>query len=249
MTFDVVTVLFLLAGAGSAAFVAGFAGFGTALMASGLYFHVLPAGMVPPLVVLGSVIAHVVVQIINKAQVDLRPSIKFLVPGVVGVPIGVAMLGFLTPDALRGIVGTVLVAYCVATLTGILKPIGTHLRTTLRDGTIGGIGGVLGGIAGLSGVLPMVWLQLAMATPGESRAILQGYNMALLTLASAVMWLNGLIAGDVWTALLITVPASVAGAVAGNWAFGKASPATFRRVVLALLLISGVTLLGRVLTG
>lgn len=249
MTFDLLNVALLLLGAGLAAFVAGFAGFGTALMASGLYFHVLPAGMVPPLIVLGSVMAHIVVLLLNKAQVGLRPALPFLIPGMLGVPLGVATLSFLTPDALRAVVGVVLVAYCLASFSGALKPVGAHLRSTFRDGVIGGIGGVLGGIAGLSGVLPMVWLQLADTQPTESRAVLQGFNLALLGLAGIVMTLSGLVDRPVLDALLITVPATIAGAVFGNWAFGKASPATFKRVVMALLLISGITLIWRVAAG
>ncbi|MEM7506396.1 MAG: sulfite exporter TauE/SafE family protein [Pseudomonadota bacterium] len=247
MTLDLVTVLFLVTGAGLAAFIAGFAGFGTALMASGLYFHVLPASMVPPLIVIGSVIAHLTTLSVSRAAMTWGPAMPFLVSGALGVPVGVALLAVMSPEILRGIVGIVLVAYGLATVTGILRPIGARLRNRLRDASIGGIGGVLGGIAGLSGVLPMVWLQLANASPGESRGILQAYNLALLGLASIAMWLGGLVTGDVQRAILVIIPASIIGALLGNRAFGLANPATFRKVVTALLLGSGIVLVWRVI--
>lgn len=246
MSFDLVTVAFLLAGAGLASFVAGFAGFGTALMASGLYFHALPAAMVPPLIVLGSVIAHLTTLTASRAWVEFRPALPFLVTGALGVPLGVAALSFMTPDTLRGLVGVVLIAYGIASLTGILRPLGAGLRSAARDGAVGGIGGVLGGIAGLSGVLPMVWLQLADAPPREARTILQAFNLAILALSGAVMAVGGLVDRDVLMALALILPASIAGALLGNWAFGKASVATFKRVVLVLLLGSGLSLVARV---
>ncbi|MEM7178112.1 MAG: sulfite exporter TauE/SafE family protein [Pseudomonadota bacterium] len=247
MTIELTTVLFILAGAGLAAFVAGFAGFGTALMASGLYFHVLPAAMVPPLVVIGSVVSHLTTIAVSRSWADWRPALPFLVSGVLGVPVGVAALAVISPQALRVVVGTVLIVYCAASFSGLLKPLGAWLRSRWRDAGIGGIGGVLGGIAGLSGVLPMVWLQLSDANPRESRAILQAYNLVLLTLAGGLMALSGLVTQDVFTALMIAIPAAVVGALVGNKAFGVVNPATFRRVVLGLLLASGIVLVWRVL--
>lgn len=247
MTLDLVTVLFLLGGAGLAAFIAGFAGFGTALMASGLYFHVLPAPAVPPLIVIGSVIAHLTTLSVSRAAMTWRPALPFLVSGLLGVPLGVALLTVMSPEVLRGVVGVILIAYSLATVTGLLRPLGARLRNRARDASVGGIGGVLGGIAGLSGVLPMVWLQLANAAPVEARGILQAYNLALLGLASIAMWLSGLVTEEVQLAILITIPASILGALIGNRAFGWANPATFRKVVTALLLGSGIVLVWRVL--
>ncbi|MBY8974735.1 sulfite exporter TauE/SafE family protein [Rhodobacteraceae bacterium NNCM2] len=247
MTFDLITILFILTGAGLAAFVAGFAGFGTALMASGLYFHVLPAELVPPLVVIGSVVSHLTTIAVSRSWADWRPAFPFLVTGAIGVPFGVAALAYISPEALRAVVGVVLVAYGVASFSGLLKPLGTWLRSRWRDAGIGAIGGVLGGLAGLSGAVPMVWLQLAAAGPRESRAILQAYNLFLLGLAGVMMAASGLVTRDVLYALAVAVPASVAGAVLGNKAFGLVDPATFRRVVLGLLLASGIVLVWRVL--
>lgn len=247
MTFELMTVLFILTGAGLAAFVAGFAGFGTALMASGLYFHVLPAAMVPPLIVIGSVVSHLTTIAVSRSWGDWRPAVPFLVSGAMGVPLGVALLAVISPEALRAVVGTVLVLYGVASFSGLLKPLGTWLRSRWRDAGIGGIGGVLGGLAGLSGAVPMVWLQLADASPRESRAILQAYNLFLLSLAGVVMAISGLVTTDVLYAVGIAIPASILGALVGNKAFGLVDPATFRRMVLGLLLASGIVLVWRVL--
>ncbi|MEM8792983.1 MAG: sulfite exporter TauE/SafE family protein [Pseudomonadota bacterium] len=249
MILDATTIGFLVAGGGLAAFVAGFAGFGTALMASGLYFHVLPPIMVPPLIVAGSVVAHLVTIAVSRTWSAWRPALPFLLTGAAGVPIGVGLLAVLPPDALRIVVGVILVAYGLASFSGLLKPLGMRLRSRLGDAGIGGIGGVLGGLAGLSGVLPMVWLQLSDASPDESRSTLQTYNLLMLGFAGIVMWIGGLMTVDVLRALMVVIPASIVGAIIGNLAFGLANPATFRKVVTGLLLASGAGLVWRVLAG
>ena len=47
---DPASLAFVLIGALLAGFTTGFAGFGTGLVAAGLWFHALPTEMVPPLV-------------------------------------------------------------------------------------------------------------------------------------------------------------------------------------------------------
>jgi uncharacterized membrane protein YfcA len=57
---DPASLAFVLIGALLAGFTTGFAGFGTGLVAAGLWFHALPTEMVPPLVALTAVAAQLV---------------------------------------------------------------------------------------------------------------------------------------------------------------------------------------------
>ena len=59
-TLDLSALIIVMFGAVVAGFITGLAGFGTALVASGLWFHALPATTVPPLVALSSVVAQIV---------------------------------------------------------------------------------------------------------------------------------------------------------------------------------------------
>ena len=73
---DLATVAIVVAGALVAGFTTGFAGFGTGLVASGFWFHVLPAAMVPPLVALASVAGQIVGVVTVRKAFDwarLRP--------------------------------------------------------------------------------------------------------------------------------------------------------------------------------
>jgi len=59
-SLDLPAITIVVVGAVIGGFVTGLAGFGTALVALGLWLHALPATMVPPLVALSSVAAHIV---------------------------------------------------------------------------------------------------------------------------------------------------------------------------------------------
>jgi hypothetical protein len=67
---DVATLAVVLVGALVAGFTTGFAGFGTGLVASGLWFYALPASMVPPLVILASVAGQIVGLVSGRKSFD-----------------------------------------------------------------------------------------------------------------------------------------------------------------------------------
>src|SRR3546814_1693002 len=89
---DTATLAFLLLGALAAGFVTGFAGFGTGLVASGFWFHVLPAALVPPMVVIASVTAQLIPLAGLRPKFDWPRAAPFLIGGALGVPLGVAAL-------------------------------------------------------------------------------------------------------------------------------------------------------------
>src|SRR5438445_10296896 len=89
-SFDPFTLAFVIAGALVAGFTTGFAGFGTGLVASGFWFHVLPAAAVPPLVALASVGGQLVGLVTVRNAFDWKRKLPFLVVGAIGIPIGVA---------------------------------------------------------------------------------------------------------------------------------------------------------------
>jgi hypothetical protein len=90
--------------------------------------------------------------------------------------------------------------------------------------------------------LPLIWLQLRGGPSIDQRAVYQPFNLIVLAIAGAGMAGAGQINGPVLSALLIVVPGTIIGAVAGARFYRRASEATFRKVVLTLLLISGIML-------
>ncbi len=74
----------VLLGALAAGFMTGFAGFGTGLVASGLWFHALPMPMVPPLVAQASVAAQSIGIITVRKAFDWNKAQPFLLGGLIG---------------------------------------------------------------------------------------------------------------------------------------------------------------------
>jgi len=246
-SFDSATLAMVTVGALVAGFTTGFAGFGTGLVASGFWFHVLPAGMVPPLVALASVAGQIVGVVTVRKAFNWARLMPFLIGAAVGIPLGVAALAAVSPFWLKMSAGAFLVAYSAFQLLARRRREIGAWGGRWADGAVGVGGGFLGGFAGLSAPLPVMWLQLRGGPPDSQRAVYQPFNLIVLALASAAMGLDGQITADVLWIALFALPVTLAGAWIGARLYGAVSPRTFQRLVLLLLLVSGAILVAQAL--
>lgn len=242
-SFSLPTLAIAILGALLAGFTSGFAGFGTTLVASGIWLYVLPAPMVPPLAVLLSVAGQTVSLATVRHAFDWRQTLPYLIGATIGVPLGVAALAAASPLLIKIAVGTFLVAYSLYQLLQRRNFTIGQWGGKFADGIIGFGGGVLGGFAGLSGPLPLIWLQLRGGPSIKQRATYQPFNLVVLAMASVGMALSGQVTWPVLTITLICFPPTFIGALLGARAYVRVSPQTFQRVVLGLLLVSGCVLL------
>ena len=242
---DPAALAFVLGGALIAGFTTGFAGFGTGLVASGLWFHALPAPMVPPLVALASVAAQLVGLIAVRKSFEWARALPYLAGGVIGVPFGVAALSLASPALLKLSVGLFLALYAAAQLLGLARRSIGDWGGKPADGAVGVTGGFLGGFAGLSGALPLVWLQMRGGPSARQRATYQPFNLIVLALAALAMTVSGALDGRVALIAALCLPATLVGAWIGVRFYRAVDETLFRRVVLVLLLTSGLLLTGQ----
>jgi len=230
-----------LVGAAIAAFVAGLAGFAFALLSAPLWLHVLP-----PVEVTALIVAYGVV-IQTYALWGLRRAIRldllwpFLLGGAIGVPIGTWVVDIADPAAFKLGVGIFLVAYSAFQLA---RP---RLATVAwggppADGAVGFVGGVLGGMAGFSGVLVTLWCGLRGWPKDVQRAVFQPYILVTHSLTLATLWLRGAIGDDVPEYFLIGLVVVLVAMGLGFRFYRSISEQGFRRLVLWLLLVSGLSL-------
>ncbi len=238
--------LVVLVGALLAGFVSGLAGFGTGLVALGLWLHVVDPILAAPLVAICSVIAQLLSLLSIRPAFRLARLWPFLVGGILGVPVGVLALGHIDGDSFRLALGAFLIVYCAAMLASGRLPVFDRGGKP-ADGAIGLAGGILGGATGLSGALPTVWCGLKGWGKAEQRAVYQPFNLAILGLALAVQAQQGFITAEVGRLALIGLPGTVLGVWMGTRAFARVDDRQFRRIVLWLLLASGVVLTGKTL--
>ena len=146
----------VLLGAFAGGFVSGLACFGTGLVALGVWLYAIDPQTAASLVVICSIIAQA--QTIPTIWHTVRPARvgPLVLGGLVGVPIGTALLSDVNPDVFRLGVGILLLAFSSVMLWGPShRPI--LWGGTAADAVVGLGGGVLGGLAGLSGPLPTMW--------------------------------------------------------------------------------------------
>lgn len=230
--------LTVLAGALLAGFVNGLAGFGTGLVALGLWLHVIDPLLAAPLVVICSVIAQLQSLVAIRPRFSLVRLWPFLLGGVLGVPVGVMALDHVETESFRAAVGLFLVGYCGFTLLSRRLPV-IDFGGQAADGAVGFAGGILGGAAGLSGALPTVWCGLKGWGKADQRAIYQPFNLTILTWALISYAWSGVLTEEAGRLALICLPGTVLGVWVGVKAYGRVDDRQFRRIVLWLLLASG----------
>lgn len=238
--------LFVLAGALLAGFVNGLAGFGTGLVALGLWLHVIDPVLAAPLVVICSVAAQLLSLFSIKPALDLYRLWPFLLGGVLGVPVGVLALDHIAVGSFRIAVGTFLFLYCAVTLASRRLPVVDRGGLPVidrgglpADGAVGIAGGILGGAAGLSGAPMTVWCGLKGWGKAEQRAVYQPFNLSILAWALIAQAHQGFITAEAGRLALICLPGTALGVWLGVRAYGRVDDRQFRLLVLWLLLASG----------
>lgn len=231
----------LIVGALAGGFVSGLAGFGTALMALGIWLYVVPPDVAVQLVLICSIIAQTSTLPSVWRSIDFKLVWPFLAGGIVGVPLGTALVAYADPRDFKLSVGILLLVFPAA-LYLQRRPMAFRIGGKAADTAIGFAGGVLGGLAGLSGPIPILWASVRGWGKDERRGLFQTFNWTILTAALCMQAGSGLIARQtMWLALLV-LPATIGGAWLGARAYHVLSDGNFRDVVLGLLFLSGITL-------
>jgi uncharacterized membrane protein YfcA len=234
-------VLIIGAGALVAGFVSGLAGFGTGLVALGFWLHAVEPILAAPLVVICSVVGQLQATATLRRGVRIARLWPFLVGGLMGVPLGVAVLGSVEVAAFRAGVGVFLVLYAGGMLGLRGLPV-VAWGGRAADGAVGLLGGIMGGIAGLSGPLPTLWCGLRGWSKEAQRGVYQPYNLGVLGFALGIYAVEGVVTAQVLELALICLPLTILGVWLGLKSYGRLDDRQFRALVLWLLLASGLVL-------
>lgn len=233
----------MIGGALLAGFVSGLTGLGTALIALSLWLHVADPAFAVPIAATIAVAAHVTTLAFVRHGVVWPRLLPFLAGGLVGMPIGVLLLPTLDREAVKLGLGLFLLAYCAYGLA-VRQPPVVRWGGRAADALVGVGGGFLGGLASLSGPLPTIWAGLRGWPKDEQRGVFQPFNLAILLTAAIGHYASGRVALSDAGIVAGAVGAAILGAGAGLWVYRRASDAQFRRYVLIMLLLSGLSLVG-----
>lgn len=236
----------LLAGAAAGGFINGLAGFGTALLALGFWLQIMAPERAVAIVVVMSVLSGLQGLWIVREAIAENPArlMRFLVPALPGVFLGVGLLARLDATALKIVVGMFCLLYGGFFIARRSLPVFSR-TTPVGDSVVGFAGGVLGGAASLSGVLPTMWCALRPWPKAEQRAVLQPFNVAVLGLTVIVLAWNGLYDRTTLIHIAIALPITLLAAQAGIAVFQRLTDSAFRRLLIVLLFVSGAVILAR----
>jgi uncharacterized membrane protein YfcA len=236
-----VAFVLLFLGALAGGFVSGLAGFGTALMALGIWLYVLPPSIAVPLVLICSIVAQTSTLPMMWRLIDFKLVWPFLIGGLAGVPLGIMLVADANPRVFKLSVGILLLVFPAA-LYFNRKPMALSFGGRAADAAIGFAGGILGGLAGLSGPLPILWASVRGWGKDERRGIFQTFNWTVLSAALCLQAGTGFITREVVWLALLALPSTLFGAWLGARTYHALSDRNFRDVVLGLLFLSGVGL-------
>lgn len=219
----------------------GLAGFAMGLVVSGIWLHILTPIQTATLIVgYGLLVQSYGIWKLRHA-LDWRKVAPFIVGGAIGVPIGAMLLTYINPAHLRTGVGVLLVLYSIYGLARpALKPVQTGVPA---DVGIGFLNGLLGGLTGLAGIIVTVWCQLRGWPKDVQRTVFQPVILAAFLMTAVSLGVAGAITADTVKLFLLGLPLLLAGTWLGMRLYGHLDEATFRKIILILLLISGISLI------
>jgi uncharacterized membrane protein YfcA len=218
----------------------GIAGFAMGLVVSGIWLHILTPIQTAALIVGYALLAQTYSIWKLRQAMSWRKVAPFIIGGAVGVPIGALLLTYINPAHLRIGVGVLLVLYSIYSLAKpALKPVQGGVPTDLG---IGFFNGLLGGLTGLGGIIVTVWVQLRGWPKDVQRIVFQPVILAAQGMTAVSLAFAGAYTAETIKLYLYGLPALAAGIWIGLKLYGKLDEAGFRKVILWLLLISGVSL-------
>jgi hypothetical protein len=230
----------LFAGALAGGFVSGLAGFGTALMALGLWLYVLPPAVAVTLTLICSVVAQTATLPSMWKSFDLSLVWPFVVGGLLGVPIGTLLIAHADPRVFKLTIGIFLLVFPIALYFS--APMAFTIGGRFADAAVGFAGGILGGLAGLSGPLPILWASVRGWGKDERRGIFQTFNWTVLFVALCLQTASGRVGREVLWFAALSLPGTVIGTWLGARLYHALDDRNFRDIVLGLLFLSGAIL-------
>jgi uncharacterized membrane protein YfcA len=236
-------LLLFAAGTFAAALVTGIAGFAFGIVAAAVWLHFLSPAHATALIVAYGLIVQVISVWKLRRSINLTRLLPFLLGAAIGVPIGVELLHWTSPSALRISIGVVLVLF---SFYNLMRPQFAPVTAgKAADGVIGVLNGVVGGATGLAGIVVTIWCTLRGWPRDEQRTVFQPIGVGVFVITGIWLGGTGLVDAETIRLFVIGLPVLLAGTWVGLRLYSRLDEAGFRKVVLGLLLVSGLALVMR----
>jgi uncharacterized membrane protein YfcA len=238
-----IAVYFVVSGAVFAgAFVSGLSGFAFSAVAGAVLLHVFPPIEAVPLMMACSITVQAANLFALRKSMQWKTSLVFIAGGLLGIPIAIYLLQNADTATLRLGFGILVSLYATYAL---LRPTAAYLRqmdSRSRNALVGFGGGLVGGLTAMPGALPAIWCDIHGLPKAQQRGLVQPYIGVMQLFALALMLSHHSLPLKVLIDFGISLPALAAGTAAGIVLFGRINETAFKRIILGLLLFSGLCL-------
>lgn len=219
----------------------GLAGFAMGLVVSGVWLHIITPLQTVTLIAGYGLLTQSYATWTLRHALNWRRVAPFVITGAIAIPLGTLLLTYVDPAWVRIGVGVLLLVYSVYGLARPhFRPIAAGLPADLG---IGFANGLLGGLTGLSGVIITIWCQMRVAGKDAQRTIFQPVNVAVMAVNVVSLGVAGAITRPTVELYLLGLVPLSAGLWSGLKLYGKLDDSAFRKLILLLLLASGIVLI------
>jgi uncharacterized membrane protein YfcA len=223
----------------TASIVRGFNGFGfSAISVSGLSFILPPIEIVPIILLLEVFVSIFMVPYIwNK--IDWKFVIQILIGIIIGSPIGLFLLKYLSPQITHLIICLVVIFFSLLLMRGYVNLKINNLFSKIATGTISG---VVNGFSTLGGLPVALFLLVTSIQPAVIRGSLAALFFLTDIYAFTLSFFSGIIDMITIYRVLSIILVLPLGVYIGDSFFVKAKEATYRKVVFYFLIL--ISLIG-----
>ncbi|MGJ4931244.1 sulfite exporter TauE/SafE family protein [Bradyrhizobium sp. HKCCYLS2038] len=223
------------------AFVSGLAGFAFSAVAGAILLHMLQPLEAVPLMMACSVGVQATNLWALRNSIRWKQSLVLILGGLLGVPLALWLLHNADARLFQQVFGVTIALYAGYML---FKPALGSVQHMSRSRTaiVGFGGGLIGGLTAMPGALPTIWCEMHGLPKAEQRGLVQPFIAAMQVASLAVMLARQDLSSRVIVDLALSIPALLAGTALGVFAFRRVNDALFRKLILSILLLSGILL-------
>jgi uncharacterized membrane protein YfcA len=233
-------VLFCFA-AFAGGFVSGFSGFAMGLVVSGAWLHIITPIQTAALIAGYGLLTQGYGILKLRQALNWQAIWPLSLGTTIGIPIGVYLLTYLNPVYLRLGVGVLLVLYAIY---GLARPSIKPMKIgAASDIGIGIVNGLVGGLTGLGGIVSTISCQWRGWTRDVQRAVFQPVLFAAFVVISSSTAVTGAFTAETLKLYGLGLPFLLVGLWSGFKLYGKIDDEMFRKAVLMLILLAGMSLI------
>jgi uncharacterized protein len=224
-----------------AALASQVAGFAYGLVAAAVWLQLLtPIQTVTLIIAFGPLVQGMVGWELRPAP-DWRVLWPFLAGATIGVPVGVAILGWTDPTTLQPAIGALLVIFGLA---GLMLPAIMPIQPggAVADAGASFLNGLLSGSVGFTGLVIDTWCRLRVWPKEIQRPVFQYVGLFVFVVSAFCLGAEGAVSDNTFSLFVVSLPAVLVGTWLGKRVRDQIDEAGIRKVVLILVMASGFAL-------